>query len=151
MSNKETKATANVPETPDWFSKGEGESVQTQFPPFLKIKEGARAHCKLVDFDDHDPDFERWVFMALSPAQCHQGPQEAGEDVVVKKGDLFTISNYATLRVSRYIGCEMMIECTGKIKANTPAGFVWGFKATLSPDSAKQLAERKQALALSNG
>lgn len=128
----------------------DAERAQTSFPPFWdpashvvsKESSDGWVHAQYMGLDDSDPEFERHVFQALGEVECLQGSKKQRTAVPVKvpAGELFTVSVYATFRISRYVGKEMWFRCIGQKTANTPSGFVWDFEVKLPKGTASLMA-----------
>ncbi len=134
---------ANMP--PEGWDK-----AQTTFPPYWEPegnavdpadKAAGWVHARFLGTDDGDPDFPRHVFQALGTVNCKQGSKKSktAADVVVQAGDLFTVSVYATFRISRFVNEEVWFRCIGQKEANTPSGFVWDFDVRVPPGKAALL------------
>lgn len=123
--------------------EGWSDKIQTSFPPYWRGDEGSTFTAKVVQRDDSNPDFERYVLQALRPVQCFRGPKNGATEVMVAKGDLFTCGIWTNLNLDGLIGLEVFVKAKPNIKANTPAGFVRDFEVILSPESRKILTERR--------
>lgn len=138
---------ANVP--PEGWDK-----AQTSFPPYWEPKDNVVdpksndgwVNARFLGTDDSDPEFERHVFQALHDINCKQGSKKGKTvvDVPVHKGDLFTVSVYATFRISRFVNDEIWFRCIGEKPANTPSGFVWDFDVRVPPGKAALLARSEE-------
>jgi hypothetical protein len=134
MANPNTNPKSASPDVPP----AEFERAQTIFPPYWNPGDNAVdpsdakagwVHARFLGVDDSDPEFQRNVFQAMGTVKCQQGSAKHGTatEVIVNPGELFTISVYATFRISRFVNEELWFRCIGKKEANTPAGFVWDF------------------------
>lgn len=149
MANNKQTPPANIP-------PAEFEKAQTSFPPYWNPADHAAdpktddgwVHARFLGTDDSDPEFQRHVFLALGPVGCKQGSAKHNTEVpvTVNEGELFTVSLYATFRISRFVNEELWFRCIGQKKANTPAGFVWDFDVRV-PKGKAALASGEQAKA----
>ena len=138
MANANVKANSkvDVDNTDSW------DDVQTGFPPYFKVEEGKEFVARVVSYDDSDDKFKRTVLQALKPMICQRGPTASPTDVQLQAGDFFTISDYSNLDLQPFIGSEIKVYSIEKIEANTPAGFVWGFKVKENPVTKKARLDR---------
>jgi hypothetical protein len=156
MSTKENIPPANA--TPANIPPADFGRAQTSFPPYWNPGDHAVdpkdetvgwVHARFLGVDDSDPEFQRNVFQAMGPVACKQGSAKhnTATEVAVSAGELFTVSVYATFRISRFVNEEVWFRCIGKKDANTPAGFVWDFDVRVPPGKAALTSgEAKAAL-----
>jgi hypothetical protein len=131
---------AAAPEFQGW------EDENLSLPPYWVTAEGKQFAARVIDLDNQDPDFPRYVLEALAPVECQSGKRDEAEDVHVKIGEFFTCSMYAGLPLFRYIGCRVLVECTGTRKVNQPQP-MYVFRMVMHPDDKKMVAEDRKALA----
>jgi hypothetical protein len=76
------------------------------FPPYYNPTEGEIIHCVPIGIDARDPEFIRYVCIALRPIMCATGSKKQGLDVPVEvsPGERFCISNYVSLPLDQLIG-----------------------------------------------
>ncbi len=120
------------------------EDIPTGFPPYWVAAEGAKFMGVVVAQDDSDEEFTRIIIQATKPVKAYRGAGKA-EAVTVNPGEFFTVSVYSNLNLMPFAGLEVFVKCTGKIKADTPAGFVWGFDVKGQKGARAQMAASKQA------
>ena len=100
------------------------EEENLSLPPYWVTDIGKQFAARVIDLDNGDPEFPRYVLEALAPVDCQSGKREEAEDVHVKIGEFFTCSTYAGLPLARYIGCRVVVKCTGTRKVNQPKPIV---------------------------
>ena len=127
------------------------EAEQIGFPPYWNPKViGNKLLARPVLLDTRDENFHRYVMVATQvPIQCQRGPADGAEAVVVKPGEMFTMSPYAALPLDRYFDIEVFITVTGKRKLpgneesmNKPRD-LWEFELKVSPNDRKMLNARR--------
>src|SRR5579864_885525 len=97
---------AAAPEFAGW------EEENLSLPPYWVCDVGKQFAARVIDLDNQDPEFPRYILEALAPVECQTGKRDEAEDVHVKPGDYFTCSTYAGLPLFRYIGCRVLVKCT---------------------------------------
>lgn len=125
------------------------EEIETGFPPYWTPAIGKMLLGKVCVVDFRDPSFPRVVLQATKVAiPCQRGPMEGAEDVIVKPGEFFTMSEYAALNLSNYIDLEVAIKCVGerlvpadKVR-NLPKREMFEWKVWATPEAAKLLKAR---------
>jgi hypothetical protein len=125
------------------------EEVETGFPPYWKPAVGKILMGKVCVVDFRDPSFPRVVLQATKVAiPCQRGPVDGAEDVTVKPGEFFTMSEYAALNLSAYIDLEVAIKCVGERDVpadkarNLPKRDMFEWKVWATPEGAKLLKAR---------
>jgi hypothetical protein len=123
---------------------------QLGFAPYYNPIPGEAFYAVPVHFDmdlDRDRGFDRWVFQAQHPMQCFRGPKgEEQEKALVRKGEFFSTSVYAQLRLHLYLGLPVELTCQKKVPAKK--GSMWVFTMAVTPDTkAKIQARRDEQLA----
>jgi len=80
------------------FDKWEEETVG--FAPYWNPEEGKWFYARIVERDDRDPEFVRYLFQAGMPTPCARGAEdsETFEPVMINTGEYFTISVYFSLQ-----------------------------------------------------
>lgn len=102
----------------------------------------------VVNRDERDENFPRYIIQASRPIICQSGPAAEAEEILVQKGEFFSMSVYASLPLEDYFGMEVWVQPVSKrkIKDDPETGDprqVWRFKLMVSPASKKLLKERK--------
>ncbi len=145
-----------LPENP--FANWEEE--QLGFPPYIKAEVKKGYFCRVITADTRDPDFVRFVLQYLGmpsnfdklgqsklditkPLMCKRGPKEDAEEVAVKVGEFFTVSNYVGLPLENYLGVEAVVDVTGMRKTSQPND-MFVFRIQLSPEN-KALIQGRRA------
>jgi hypothetical protein len=122
------------------------EDENLSLPPYWVTDIGKTFAARVIDLDDRDPKFPRYVLEAMAPVDCQSGPRDEAEDVHVQIGEFFTCSTYAGLPLERYIGCRVIVKCDGTRKVNQPQP-MYTFKMKMHPDDKKMVMEDRKALA----
>jgi hypothetical protein len=152
-----TKSTAIVPvagapDATNW------EKEETGFAPYWKPEAKKVFFARPIGRDDRDPDFVRYQMkLEQDELACQSGPKDDATDVIVKKGDTFTVSVYVQLddKFNEYMECGLfpIVRCEALREAKTskPGQTCWIFDLRVSPDDKKKLAsyrrERAQSMA----
>jgi hypothetical protein len=120
---------------------------QIGFAPYWKPQEGKWFFGAPIAIDMRDPKFVRYQFIAGADTPCQRGPSEEdderSEQVMVKKGETFSLSVYYSLRdvFDEYLryGAETGKPVLVRVDAlktvptkNQPK--CWQFKARISPE-----------------
>ena len=122
------------------------EEENLSLPPYWVTDIGKQFAARVIDLDNGDPEFPRYVLEALAPVDCQSGKREEAEDVHVKIGEFFTCSTYAGLPLARYIGCRVVVKCTGTRKVNQPQP-MYVFSMVMHPEDKKMVMQDRKALA----
>jgi len=148
-TNKKSVAVSKAPVdalgVPD-FSPENWSEEQVGFSPYWNPEEGKSFIGRLVEKDERDPNFVRYLIQAGEDLECARGPSEEAETVIVKKGEFFTISVYFSLQgvfdlyLESGIRAWMKVTATGISKTKTPGRTVWQWKLQV-PKEAKRLAD----------
>jgi hypothetical protein len=101
------------------------QEVQVGFAPYFSPSEGAKFHGRLLDADATNPAFIRFTFEALTDLECFTGPADEQDSVLVRKGEVFTVSAFAQVRFEEYGGMKMIVEFKEKVKTSTVGRSVW--------------------------
>ena len=125
---------------------------QTGLPPYWgpneeQLKNGVAQyfHAKVIMFDNKDPKFERWVLQALAPITCFRGKREQAEQVDIKPGEFFSISDYAGLPLGRYMGHPVFVYAKNK-RPISGGQEVWEWGLRTSPEVARLVQERYEQM-----
>jgi len=141
---------ADLPNFAEW------DEVQIGFAPYFHPEKGSTVVGFLVGKDARDPKFVRYQMKALVDTMCRRGPANedaeegaVGEDVLVKKGDFFSMSVYYSLAdqfdcliwASAKTGQEfpIKVEAVNKTKTKNDRT-VWNFKMHTPKEVTKTLA-----------
>jgi hypothetical protein len=100
----------------------------------------------------------RWVLQATKfDIPCEQGKSDAQERMIVKCGEFFTMSEYASLPLERFFGLEVV----GIVKGKRPIDggkTLWSFRVMVDKDTKailtdgrKQLADQARAMFAEQG
>ena len=120
---------------------------QISFPPYWNPDMGKVFYGMVVNLDDTDPTFVRYVVEAFMPTLCERGDKHNKEEVLVQKGEFFTLSAYAGLPLDRYIGFAVFVQVKGQRDVGQPQP-MWEFTLKISPEDRKVFVEeRKQRIA----
>ena len=100
------------------FDAAGGEEVLgTGFAPYLKPQVGGLYTFIPLMVDARDPSFVRYTCQNTGKdLRCATGPVDDGEEVIVKKGEIFSISKYATLPLIEMMGLSVTAFCSGTQK-----------------------------------
>ena len=128
------------------------ESIPIGFAPFWRARPGAKFLAVIDSFDTRDPKFNRIILVSkVNGIQCHRGPVEGGEDVVVNKDETFNISVWDALdepfyeammlQIKHGIDIPILVEAVEKKKGGQ--GTFWTFDVQMNKDQKKMLAAAK--------
>lgn len=138
---------AGAPDTTDWDEEAIG------FAPYWNPTEGAEVVAAVIAHDtsgsEQKDGFNRFVLTLLqNELACKRGPAEDAEEVIVRKGEQFTISEYVQL-TAKFIhfaqcadhGVLVPMKLTAKEKVKGGKGNVWIFGLKLPKESKAKMAE----------
>lgn len=128
--------------------------LQIGFAPYWAPAEGKKFFGEIINRDDRDPDFTRYLIRSHRPEDCRRGPKLTGEEVKIRKGDNFSIGVFAALRdefdyhlfftekTGKHV--PVVVEAVKKIpmQKKTDEGedmTVWTWRALCSPEMKKEL------------
>jgi hypothetical protein len=118
-------------------------SEQISFPPYWKPEIGKKFLALAVSLDERDPEFLRYLLQATHDIMCSKGGRDDKEDILVKRDEFFTMSVYAGLPLSNYIGLKCLVEVTGTKDTGKPNDmFVFDLKLSKA-DKAMLSADRR--------
>jgi len=137
------------------------EEVQVGFAPYWSPEENAFFVGYVVARDDRQPDFVRYLVQAYQDTKCQRGPVDGAEDVLVKKGEYFTVSVYHALAepfdfmlanfTAKGDPAPLRMQALKKVKTSTVGQTCWTWKMTMPPDYKKKYLamrdEERRALA----
>ena len=91
---------------------GEAQSA-SGFPPYLKAFVGLVLDMQVLMIDERKENFIRHVcqYLGSTPLVCATGKVTDAEEVVVQKGELFTLSDYKGLPFEQLIGLPIKAAC----------------------------------------
>ncbi len=115
------------------------EEESTGFPPYFEPGEGRHFMGMPIEVDDTDPDFRRYLLVAGEDVQCFRGPKDDQTEVIVKKGEHFTVGDYYNLPLYKYANIMLRVACKEKIETKSNRT-VWTFSVKMSPEDKKMLA-----------
>ncbi len=129
------------------------EQENLGFPAYWKIRVGAKVAARVMQLDDSDPEFQRWVFQATRHnVTCQRGPAKDAKMVTVEKGDFFSTSAYAQFGnnessrgLHALIGEEVMLECVGEIDTGKPSP-MFDIKVHVTKETRAKLLARRQSI-----
>lgn len=101
------------------FAEGQTDKLNIGFPPYWNPEEGSKIFCEPVVVDARDPEFIRYICIALAPLIGMTGSKrnELQEEVQVEVGEKFSLSAYASLPLEQLMGdprIPICIEVVGK-------------------------------------
>ena len=123
------------------FAQSEGlvAVVGTSFAPYCKPIVGKKMIFTPDAIDVRDPEFIRCVsiWQGDESLMCATGPVADAEPVEVKKGERFSMSQYASIPFEALMGLKVFAMCTGtrqlgKNKQGLPRAPMYEFKFLLS-------------------
>lgn len=129
--------------------------LQIGFAPYWHPEPGKKFYGELIARDERDPEFTRYLVRTLRTETCRRGPNNddtekgaIGEEVIVNKGDTFSISVYFSLAeefnfhlyYADKTGNHVPILVEAEKKVRTKKGQdVWLWKVLCEPTVKKQL------------
>jgi hypothetical protein len=129
------------------------EDQQTGLPPYWSPDEEALEqgkaqyfHARVIDYDDTNPEFHRWVLQALAPTICHRGPARDAEEVHVRIGEFFSVSDWAGLPLARYLGHPVFVFAKNKRPFGTKGRTVWEWGLRTTKEVAALVAKRNEEM-----
>jgi hypothetical protein len=135
-----------IPNFEGWVTEEVG------FAPYWTPAPGEKCYATLVARDERDPEFVRYLLIAGMPIRCHRGPREGGEEVIVNKGEQFSMSAYVQLDqpFMQYLnlGVPVPMLLTAKEKVKGGQGSVWVWDIKVSPETKAMLTAARQTAAL---
>lgn len=126
--------------------------VAIGFAPYWTPELGKYFHAFVVDIDDADQNFVRYILQNMSehPLECQRGPAADAEIVMVEQGEEFTCSAYAGLPLMRFAGAEVIVIPVEnqKLPGNEASDFkprdFWKFKVKVSSETKQELQLQAQ-------
>lgn len=142
---KDTKNTAPVMAQNQTAAPEGWEQEQTGFPPYWTPEEGATFRGTVIEFDpdtENDGGFPRFTLVSSGPLLCHQGPVDDQIEIMIKQGDRFNVSQYASLPLEEYLGFEVWAKAVSK-RPISGGKSVWVFDLRVAPETKRLVAERQ--------
>jgi len=143
------------------FAAAEGEEVLgTGFAPYLKPVVGLIFKFVPLMIDARTPNFVRYTCQNIgdTPLKCATGPVKDAEEVIVKPGEIFSISKYATLPLDEMMGLGILAFCDGRREMppiatpgpdfGKPRSPMYTFKFKMTKEDSKNFKERRASFAL---
>jgi hypothetical protein len=118
--------------------------VAVGFAPYFSPSEGGKFKGRLIDVDDRDPDFIRYMFVAETEMECFSGPSDDAETVIVHPGEPFNVSGYAQVPFEQYGGMSMIVTFKKKIPTKTAGRKVWVLGLQLKQEDYEILQARRR-------
>lgn len=149
-ANPSVDPNAGLPDFSTWSEEATG------FAPYWNPEENAWFFARIIDKDERDPSFVRFLMQAGHDIPCKRGPAEEAEDVMVNKGEFFTISVYYSLqdlfdfylelaRTGALTPTQQFMRIMAIDKSKTKAGQkVWNWKVLVDPQT-KLIANQARA------
>lgn len=132
------------------------EEEQVGFAPYWNPEENKFFVGTVVARDERDPEFLRYLIKAAVDTQCKRGPVDEAEEVLVKKGEFFSISVYHALAepfdfiLENFTskGEDLLTKLTAvkETKTKTQGRTVWQWKMHLPPEHKKKLNAMKETV-----
>lgn len=136
---------AGAPDTTGWMKE------QTGFAPYWTPSEGKLFFGRVVSRDERDPEFVRYLIqLEQDELACQSGPKDDPTDVIVRKGDTFTVSVYVQLDglFNEYLesGIFPLVCCKAlkEVKTKTAGQTCWTFDLRVNPQEGKKLLAYRQ-------
>ena len=117
---------------------------QVGFPPYFKPIEGRKIKFRPISIDMRDARFFRWVCEASHNIACWTGPKDDAEPVLVRAGEFFTMSVYASLPLERFLGEEIIAIVKSKRDIHDGQS-VWIWNVLVKPEVKKNLELKAKA------
>jgi hypothetical protein len=148
-TDKSVKSTEMA--VPD-FSKWEEEQVG--FAPYWNPEPLKWFLGRVVARDERDPDFVRYLMRAELDTPCKRGPVNDAEDVMIRKGEFFSISVYHSLEglFNTYLEIgvtpAMKVTAVKEVPTKKSGQTCWTWKVQISPEDKKLLNKKRADLQL---
>lgn len=123
------------------------DDIQIGFAPYWNAEAGAWCFAEVIAKDERNPEFVRYLMLAHTDTKCSRGPKDpethkAEEDVVVKKGECFSVSLFYSL--SRELDYQLYLRTKGhnvpvrveakkQTKTSTAGRTVWQWSVKNDP------------------
>lgn len=154
MAKKETVREDGLPvDFENWETEKLGD-----FPPYWSPATGDQVYAKAIGVDYRDPEFRRIILEAQADTECLKGPKADAETVLVPKGEVFTMSEYALVSSQIgfliQLGIPFVLKCGEEVKsAKNPKQSYFQWELKMAPESRKALQQARvsAALATRNG
>ncbi len=152
MANDPTKAAKNTAPVKELSIEDIDDTgmhdEQTGFSPYWAPDEGKRFFGRIVDRDESDPEFIRYIVEASCLHVCERGDKANHETVPVHKGEFFTVSEYKGLGLGKYLGFEVLVRAKNKrpIKVDGKTKELWEWSLKVDGQSKALLTSERKAL-----
>lgn len=139
----------NAEELPDFAT---WEEEQVGFAPYWNPEKDKWFYARIIEKDERDPEFVRYLMQAGVDTPCKRGPAEGAEDVMVKKGEYFTISVYFSLQdlfdlyLETGIRPFMKVVAKDTTKTSTAGRTCWLWTLLVSPETKKLTMAAKEKM-----
>lgn len=165
MANeKDTSTDLAIPtfDTKNWTEE------QVGFAPYWKPKKGEKIICRLVQKDEPEDSFVRYLMQAGQDINCFRGGNQNADDdengensddektsaepVLVKKGEYFTVSVFYSLQglfefyLTSGLKPWMELQATDKVKTSKPGRKAWQWKLRVDPKDKKKADSLRAAI-----
>lgn len=119
---------------------------QVGFAPYWSPEAGAKFVARVIAKEEaqKDTDFTRYLLQAGEDIACQRGGGDNAEDVMVKKGEFFTISVYFSLQglfdfyLENKFNPWMQVTCIDERPTKKPGQTVWTWKVNCTKDDKKK-------------
>ncbi len=133
------------------------EDEQIGFAPYWNPEPGKSFAGVPDHIDIRDPEFVRVVFRAIVDIECKRGPVEGAETVLVKEGELFTVSMYHSMQeplefilthfISKGINFPVRFQALKEVPTKKAGQTCWTWRMQLPPDGKKLMAAKRDEAA----
>jgi len=146
MANPKNNTAMQIPNFENW------EEEQVGFAPYWNPEENKWFYAQVVDKDERDPQFVRYLMRAGMDTPCKRGPVDSQDDITVKTGEYFSVSVYFSLQgafdfyLESGIKPYMKVLAINEVKTSTPGRTCWTWKLLVSPDDKKKIQGAREKL-----
>jgi hypothetical protein len=91
---------------------------------------------------ENDGAFPRFTLISSTPLLCHQGSKEDRVEAPVSAGDRFNVSQYSSMPLQEYMGCEVWVKALSK-RPIDGGKTLWMFELRVSPETKRLVADRQ--------
>lgn len=134
---------------------------RTGFPPYWKPEVDKTFTARVTEYhfvpeeEEDSSNFSRYYLATTADLTCQRGSpdDESAESVIVPKGELFSLGDYAAIDLTPYIGFIVKVTVKSKRTLTKTKRDMWDFHLqTREVDRAAIEAQKsRQALAARNG
>lgn len=160
MASAKDTAAKTIVLDPNDYSKW--SPIQIGFAPYWHPTEGAACVGSVIEKDDRNPNFVRYLLKAYAKLECKRGPRETGQSVVVEAGETFSMGVFSSMidefdfhlymqKVAKQ-DIPVRIEAVNKTPTSTPVDEndpegekrqVWNWKMFTPPEKKKILDSKR--------